>query len=59
MSENRLGDLLIHNKLISRKQFDQALEMQQINPGQPIGQILCQLGLLKCVPEADGCNKHE
>jgi hypothetical protein len=47
MPEHRLGELLICNKLISREQFDQALEMQQLNPEQPIGQILCQMGLIK------------
>jgi hypothetical protein len=46
MPEFKLGELLILNKLISKEQFDQALEMQQITPDQPIGQILCQLGFL-------------
>ncbi len=45
--ENKIGELLIHAKLISQKQFDQALEMQQVTPTQPIGQILCQMGFLK------------
>ncbi len=47
MAENRIGELLINNNLISKEQFDQALEMQQLTPEQPIGQILCQLGFLK------------
>jgi type IV pilus assembly protein PilB len=47
MPENKIGDLLIHNKLITKEQFGQALEMQQLNPEQPIGQILCQMGFLK------------
>lgn len=47
MPENKLGELLIQNKLITKEQFDQALEMQQLNPEQPIGQILCQIGFLK------------
>lgn len=47
MPENRLGDLLVSNKLITRAQFDQALEFQQLNPKQPIGQVLCQMGFLK------------
>jgi len=47
MPEFRLGELLINNKLITSSQFDEALEMQRANPGQPIGQILCQLGFLK------------
>jgi hypothetical protein len=46
MQENMLGELLILNKLISREQFDQALDIQQRTPGQPIGQILCQHGFL-------------
>lgn len=47
MPEFKLGEILIHNKLITQDQFDQALEMQQINPGQPVGQILCQMGFIK------------
>jgi len=47
MPEARLGELLILNKMITDEQFDQALEMQQLNPEQPIGQILCQMGFLK------------
>jgi type IV pilus assembly protein PilB len=47
MPESRLGELLILNKLITGEQFEQALEMQQLNPGQPIGQTLCQMGFLK------------
>ena len=47
MSESKLGELLIINKLVTKNQFDQAMEMQQLNPGPPIGQILCQMGFLK------------
>jgi type II secretory ATPase GspE/PulE/Tfp pilus assembly ATPase PilB-like protein len=46
MPEYRLGELLIQNKLINTEQFEQALEMQQLTPEQPIGQILCQMGYL-------------
>lgn len=46
MPEYKLGELLILNKLISKEQFDQALEMQQFTPEEPIGQILCQLGFI-------------
>jgi len=46
MSQFKLGELLIQNKLISQEQFDQALEMQHLTPEQPIGQILCTLGFL-------------
>jgi len=46
MPEYKLGELLILNKLVSKEQFDQALEMQRVTPEQPIGQILCQLGYL-------------
>jgi hypothetical protein len=46
MMEYKLGELLILNKLISKEQFEQAMEMQQLTPEQPIGQILCQLGFL-------------
>jgi type IV pilus assembly protein PilB len=48
MSKSKIGELLIRSKLISKKQLDQALsEQQQHSQSQPIGQILCQMGLLK------------
>lgn len=47
MAEKKLGELLIENRLITAEQFSEALEMQQMNPTQPIGQLLCQMGLLK------------
>ncbi|MBV5338967.1 MAG: Flp pilus assembly complex ATPase component TadA [Deltaproteobacteria bacterium] len=47
MTEKKIGELLVENKLITTEQFSEALEMQQINPSQPIGQLLCQMGLLK------------
>lgn len=46
MPEYKLGELLILNKLISREQFDQAMEIQQRTPEHPIGQILCQHGFI-------------
>jgi len=47
MPVKKLGELLIEKKLITTKQFNEALEMQQMNPSQPIGQLLCQMGILK------------
>lgn len=47
MAESKIGELLIHSKLISKEQFEQALEIQLLTPSQPIGQILCQMGFLK------------
>jgi len=47
MQESKIGELLILNNLITRSQFEQAMDMQQLNSGQPIGQILCQMGFLK------------
>ena len=47
MPEARLGELLIHDNFISTIQLDQAMEKQKFLPGQPIGQILCQMGSLK------------
>jgi type II secretory ATPase GspE/PulE/Tfp pilus assembly ATPase PilB-like protein len=46
MPESRLGELLVHNKLITPFQLDQAIVRQQFHPQQPIGQILCQMGSL-------------
>jgi type IV pilus assembly protein PilB len=47
MSKNKIGELLIDRKMISREQFELAFEKQQRGPSQPIGQILCQMGFLK------------
>jgi type IV pilus assembly protein PilB len=47
MEQVKIGDLLIKNELITREQFDKAMEIQKHNFGQPIGQILCQMGFLK------------
>jgi len=47
MSDKKIGELLIENKLVTAEQFNEALEMQQLCPSQPIGQLLCQLGFLK------------
>jgi len=46
MQESKIGELLILNKLITSYQLDQAMEKQKFTPGQPIGQILCQMGSL-------------
>ena len=47
MPEMKLGELLVRNKYITYEQFKRAMEMQQLTPGQPIGQILVQMGFLK------------
>lgn len=47
MPEKKLGELLVESRLITTEQFSEALEMQRMNPSQPIGQLLCQMGLLK------------
>ena len=47
MAGDKLGELLIHNHLISEDQFSRALEMQRLYPNQPIGQLLVQLGFLQ------------
>jgi hypothetical protein len=47
MAESRLGELLVQRKLITSNELDQAIEKQRFTPGQPIGQILCQMGSLK------------
>ena len=49
MPEKKIGELLVENKLLTAEQFNEALELQRMNPSQPIGQLLCQLGLLKNV----------
>ena len=47
MAGNKLGELLIKNRLISEDQFSKALELQKTYPDQPIGQLLIQLGFLQ------------
>ena len=47
MQEKMIGELLIENHLVTAEQFSEALEMQRLCPSQPIGQLLCQMGLLK------------
>jgi type II secretory ATPase GspE/PulE/Tfp pilus assembly ATPase PilB-like protein len=47
MTGNKLGELLIKNRLISEDQFSKALELQKSYPEQPIGQLLIQLGFLQ------------
>lgn len=49
MPEKKIGELLVENKLVTAEQFIEALELQRVNPSQPIGQLLCQMGLLKSV----------
>jgi len=47
MRDTRIGELLVVNKYITTNQLGQALDKQKSNSGQPIGQILCQLGSLR------------
>jgi type IV pilus assembly protein PilB len=47
MTGNKLGELLIKNRLITEEQFSKALELQKSYPNQPIGQLLVQLGFLQ------------
>jgi type IV pilus assembly protein PilB len=47
MPVKKLGELLIEKKLITAEQFSEAQKRQQVNPSQPIGQLLCEMGFLK------------
>jgi type II secretory ATPase GspE/PulE/Tfp pilus assembly ATPase PilB-like protein len=47
MTGNKLGELLIKNRLITEGQFSKALDLQKKYPEQPIGQLLIQLGFLQ------------
>jgi len=47
MSIIKVGELLIEQKLITRDQLSEALELQKVVPDQPIGQLLCKLGFIK------------
>ncbi|MFZ4856613.1 MAG: GspE/PulE family protein [Desulfuromonadaceae bacterium] len=46
MSEAKLGELLVENKVITSEQFNLAFEMQRLHPDRPIGQLLCSMGFL-------------
>lgn len=46
MSQKKVGELLIENRLITEEQLKEALELQKVFPGQPVGQLLCKLGFL-------------
>jgi type II secretory ATPase GspE/PulE/Tfp pilus assembly ATPase PilB-like protein len=54
MPEKRIGELLISNGLISPEQLAEAMALQETQPHQPLGQILCQLGYLS----AEKLNHH-
>jgi type II secretory ATPase GspE/PulE/Tfp pilus assembly ATPase PilB-like protein len=47
MSEVRLGKLLLQNKLVTAGQIQDALVKQLSTPEVPLGQILCQMGVLR------------
>jgi len=47
MPEVRLGKLLLKNKLVTAGQIQDALVKQLSIPEVPLGQILCQMGVLR------------
>ncbi len=47
MAEVRLGKLLLQNKLVTAGQIQDALVKQLSTPEVPLGQILCQMGVLR------------
>jgi type II secretory ATPase GspE/PulE/Tfp pilus assembly ATPase PilB-like protein len=47
MSIQRVGELLIDQKLITPEHLQEALELQKVFPDQQIGQLLCKLGFIK------------
>ena len=47
MSAKKVGELLVEQKMITREQLLEALELQKIFPDQPVGQLLCRLGFIK------------
>jgi type II secretory ATPase GspE/PulE/Tfp pilus assembly ATPase PilB-like protein len=47
MGENKIGELLIEQQLITPDQLQEALDRQKIFPDLPLGQMLCKLGLVK------------
>ncbi len=47
MALQKMGEILLENKLITKDQLDEALLQQKNFPGQTVGQLLCKLGYLK------------
>jgi len=47
MSAKKVGELLVEQKMITREQLLEALELQKVFPDQPVGQLLCRLGFIK------------
>lgn len=47
MSEKKVGELLVEQKLISVENLQEALDLQKFFPDQPIGKLLCKLGFIK------------
>ena len=46
MSAKKVGEILVENRLITEDQLREALELQNVFPDQPVGQLLCKLGFL-------------
>lgn len=44
--KKRVGEFLVENRIITRSQLDEALELQKDNAGRLIGEILVTLGML-------------
>ncbi len=45
LQEGRLGELLVHRRLITREQLEQALEQQRLCD-RPLGEILVAMDLI-------------
>jgi len=47
MNVKKVGELLIEQGLVTQEQLGEALDLQKVFPGQPVGQLLCKLGFIK------------
>lgn len=47
MSQKRLGEILLENRMVTEEQLAEALEYQKNFPERTIGQVLCSMGYLK------------
>lgn len=47
MSQKKLGEILVENRLITEQQLGEALELQKTSPGETVGRLLCRLGFLR------------
>lgn len=59
MKDSKLGDLLIKNGLITKEQFEHAMELQKRSSSLPLGKLLSDLGYLRRETLDSFLDEHE